>query len=122
MVSQSPPFWLPSEGVTPVTTKLHDAVSSTHVLPQQVPPSQTLPQVPQFFGSLVVSTHEAPQCRWPVGQEPVSPPVSNVASPLAPASNAEYPCLELPHPPDAHATANAHPATHAADRATRILE
>ena len=40
MAIQSP-FWLPSEGVTPVTTKLHDAVSSTQVLPQQVPPSQT---------------------------------------------------------------------------------
>jgi hypothetical protein len=72
-----------------VTTKLHDAVSATQMLPQQVPPSQTLPQLPQFFGSDVVSTHETPQCRWPVGHEPVSAPVSKVASPPTPASNAE---------------------------------
>ena len=54
-------------GVTPVTTKLHDAVSATQMLAQQVPPVADVAAGPQLFGSLVVSTHEAPQSRCASG-------------------------------------------------------
>jgi hypothetical protein len=85
---QSPPFWLPSAGLAPVTTKLQEAVSATHVLEQQVPPSHVLPQTPQFFGSLVGSTHFPAQSVW--GVVHVGGPDSTLASlPPGPPSKAE---------------------------------
>src|SRR5579859_1867409 len=104
---QSPPFWLPSLGVTPSTTNAHDAVSATQMLAQQVPPSHTVPHEPQFCGSLVVSTHALPHRRC----APLhAPPPSTVASPPpldpppSPAGNDDG-FDELPHPPPPSASA-----------------